>query len=138
MELKLVRDQLSPTFTHGKLYVNGVFQCYTLEDTDRGLEVGGKKIAGKTAIPLGKYPVVVNRSPRFKADMPLLVDVPQFVGIRIHSGNSEKDTEGCILVGEIRGKDTIASSRPAYAKLFEMLREAYLREEEIAISIERA
>ena len=138
MELKLVRDQLSPTFTHGKLYVNGVFQCYTLEDADRRLEAGGKKAYGKTAIPLGKYPVVVNRSPRFKVDMPLLVDVPQFTGIRIHPGNRAEDTEGCILVGEIRGKTSILSSRATYEKLFAMIREAYLREEGITIVVERA
>ena len=138
MELKLVRDQLSPTFTHGKLYVNGVFQCYTLEDADRRLEAGGKKAYGKTAIPLGKYPVVVNRSPRFKVDMPLLVDVPQFTGIRIHPGNTAEHTEGCILVGELRSKASIGNSRVAYEKLFVILREAYLREEEITIVIERA
>lgn len=138
MELKLVRDYLTSGFTHGKLYVNGVFQCYTLEDADRELERGGKKVYGKTAIPLGKYPVVVNRSTRFKVDMPLLVDVPQFTGVRIHTGNTDADTEGCILVGEMRGKASVLSSRAAYAKLFQMIQDAYLREEAITISIERA
>lgn len=138
MELKLVRDYLAQGYTHGKLYVNGVFQCYTLEDTDRELERGGKKVYGRTAIPLGKYPVVVNRSTRFKVDMPLLVDVPQFTGIRIHPGNTAEDTEGCILVGEIRSKASIGNSRVAYERLFSRIKDAYLREEEIIISIERA
>lgn len=137
MELRLIRDRLGPTATLGMLYVDDVFQCFTLEDIDRRLEHGGVKIKGATAIPLGVYSVIVNRSPRFKVDMPLLVDVPQFSGVRIHSGNTADDTEGCILVGDARGVNSVLSSRRAYARLFTMIQSAYVREEDIAISIER-
>lgn len=138
MKLRLVREVLGDNMTQGRLYVNGVYQCYTLEDTDRQLEAGGVKVAGETAIPLGTYPVAVNRSQRFKVDMPLLVNVPQFSGVRIHPGNTPEDTHGCVLVGEIRTKDAIHQSRAAYDKLFKRIREAYLKEEEITITIERA
>jgi hypothetical protein len=76
-----------------------------LEDTVRE-----KKIAGKTAIPEGTYQVIVNRSPKFKRDLPLLLDVPNFEGIRIHRGNTVKDTSGCILVGENKVKGKVINS----------------------------
>lgn len=76
-----------------------------MEDTVRE-----KKIAGKTAIPEGTYQVIVNRSPKFKRDLPLLLDVPNFEGIRIHRGNTVKDTSGCILVGENKVKGKVINS----------------------------
>ena len=137
MKLRLVREILGPRFTQGRLYVNGKFQCYTLEDADRKLDNGGVKIPGETAIPAGKYPVIVNYSSRFKRDMPLLVNVPQFSGIRIHPGNTAEDTEGCVLVGNVRGNGYLSDSRSAYNTLFKMLDTAYDKEEDIEISIER-
>ena len=74
-----------------------------MEDTVRG---HGIKIAGQTAIPAGCYKVVVNRSARFKRDMPLLLDIPEFFGVRIHGGNSSADTTGCILVAKHRCSKT--------------------------------
>lgn len=99
MKLTLVRDVFNKQWTQGKLYVNDAFYCYTLEDTDRFLEAGGTKEQDNTAIPRGIYAVQVTMSPRFKKPLPLLFSVPNFVGIRIHAGNTHHDTEGCILVG---------------------------------------
>ena len=101
MNLVLQRIAQTPEYTIGRLEIDGQFFCNTLEDPVRD-----EKIAGKTAIPEGTYEVIVNRSPRFKRDLPLLLDVPNFEGIRIHRGNTAKDTSGCILVGlnKVKGK----------------------------------
>ncbi len=138
MKLRLIREVLASDYTAGRLYVNNVFQCYTLEDADRRLENGGTKIYGETAIPLGSYPVIVNYSNRFKRELPLLVNVPQFEGIRIHPGNTHEDTHGCILVGNVRGSGQVNDSRAAFNKLFEKLEEAYAKEDAIEITVERA
>lgn len=105
MKLFLQRIAQKPEYTIGKLYIDNQYFCDTLEDTVRE-----HKIAGKTAIPAGTYEVIVNRSPRFKRDLPLLLDVPNFEGIRIHRGNTDKDTSGCILVGENKVKGKVINS----------------------------
>lgn len=137
MKLLLERDQRGQLRTFGKLYVDGVFACETLEDRDRMLETAGckAKVPAQTAIPRGVYPVVVNMSPRFKKRLPLLVDVPCFTGVRIHSGNTEADTEGCILVGTARGSDRVLNSRKAFSALMERIEAAYAREEEITMEV---
>lgn len=112
MELLLKRKFLGKSYTVGALYIDGKYFCDTLEDRvvdrDRSGQFEGdeKKIAGKSAIPYGEYKVIVNRSPKFKRELPRLLDVPHFEGILIHRGNSTADTSGCILVGEnsIRGR----------------------------------
>lgn len=126
MELLLKRLHKTSNSTIGELYVNGVFQCYTLEDVERVV-----KIKNETAIPKGKYKVVITYSNRFKRDLPLLLNVPNFEGVRIHSGNTNHDTEGCILVGLTRSKDFIGNSRKAFAKLFDKLK----KEKEINLTI---
>lgn len=91
-----------PDRTLGKVFINNIFTCYTLEDTVReqpGVPVEKWKIPSKTAIPHGIYKVDFNFSKRFKREMIQLLDVPGFAGIRVHSGNTPEDTEGCILVG---------------------------------------
>ena len=85
--------------------------CDTLEPTWRDYAHGAYKMKGCSAIPEGRYPVVVTWSPKFKEWLPLLLNVPKFSGIRIHAGNTPADTEGCILVGENRLKGQVLDSR---------------------------
>lgn len=135
MKLRLVRFSNTDESTEGKLYIDGVFECHTLEDKDRKLEDGGDKVYGKTAIPRGTYEVIITYSNRFKRDMPLLVDVPGFTGIRIHSGNTSADTDGCILVGDQNSKEDdnfVGASKIAYNRLFKKLKET---EEKITIEV---
>lgn len=135
MNLLLQREIVSDISTIGTLYVDGLRECHTLEDRDRHLEDGGAKVYGETAIPRGTYKVVITYSNRFKQEMPLLVDVPQFDGIRIHSGNEAADTHGCILVGGGIGQDRVFNSRNAYQILFNKLSAAIALGEEIEIEI---
>lgn len=113
------------------------FFCHTLEDTVRV----GKKIYGKTAIPEGDYIVIIDYSPRFKKELPHILkpgrkELDNFVGVRIHSGNSAKDTEGCILVGEWDGKSSyIYNSRKTFENLFVILKKEIEKNKEIALSI---
>ena len=128
MILILDRKYKLPTYTIGKLYIDGEYFCDTLEDKDRGLtdgmtvsEISKIKIKKETAIPTGTYKVTITYSNRFKKNMPLINDVKGFEGIRIHSGNTDKDTEGCILVGFNKVKGNVINSRDTYNKLFSVL-----------------
>jgi len=131
MELKVIRKEFSSKTSIGELYINDVFFCYTLEDTDRNLmqtmgkkEIEELKIYGKTAIPYGRYEVVMTWSNKFKCIMPLVNNVPGYLGIRIHKGNSEVDTLGCLLVGMKKSVDKISNSTDAFDKLFILLKDA--------------
>ena len=93
MLIEVIRTTCGAHCTLGKMYIDGVDMCYTLEDVVRE-----EKVYGETAIPAGRYRVDVTYSNRFQCDMPLVLDVPNFEGIRIHPGNTDKDTHGCILV----------------------------------------
>lgn len=135
MKLELKRDTFTDKTTIGKLYLDGLEFAHTLEDTDRKLEDGGVKVFGKTCIPRGTYDVIVDMSKRFNKLMPLLLRVPQFEGIRIHAGNYDKDTEGCILVGSTRGNDFIGDSRITFESLFKELEVAIMDGEKIEIII---
>ena len=128
MRLTLIRKYKLPTYTIGKLYIDGEYFCDTLEDKDRGLtdsmfvsEISKIKIKKETAIPTGTYKVTITYSNRFKKNMPLINDVKGFEGIRIHSGNTNQDTEGCILVGFNKVKGNVINSRDTYNKLFSVL-----------------
>jgi hypothetical protein len=122
IKLLLIRDVFTATTARGKLYLNGAFQCYTLEDTDRKLELNPEgKIHGQTAIPRGLYKVILSESYRFKRILPEVLGVSGFRGIRIHPGNYAKDTEGCILVGRIPGVDYVGESKLAFDALFKQL-----------------
>lgn len=120
MNLQLERKALKETYTIGRLYVDGVGFCDTLEDKVRP---EGVKIYGETAIPAGTYKVILTHSARFNRVLPLLVDVPMFSGIRIHPGNVAADTHGCILVGVNDVKGRISRSRETFNKLFAVLAE---------------
>lgn len=113
MELLLIRYEFTDKSTIGTLYLDGIKECFTLEDVVRDV-----KIPKETAIPFGRYEVDITMSQRFGRSMPLIKEVPNFEGIRIHSGNTSDDTEGCILVGTTRGKDAIGNSRDAFKELF--------------------
>lgn len=129
MQLQLVRKVFTDQSTIGELSVNGVFECFTLEDKVRPV-----KIKGETAISAGKYEVAVTFSNKFKKFLPLLLDVPNFEGIRIHTGNTPKDTLGCILVGQAKGVDSISNSRLAFGPFFEKI-QAVVRTEKVFIEI---
>lgn len=107
MDLRLKRIDIGEDHILGELYVNKEFLCNILEprlvDVNRNTFFDGdeKKIWGESAIPYGIYKVVVTYSPAFKKRLPLLLDVPHFEGIRIHAGNTLKDTAGCLLPGEV-------------------------------------
>lgn len=135
MNLILQRGLCDESCTIGELSVDGVFECYTLEDVVRP---DGVKIPGETAIPPGCYDVDITHSPRFGCDLPLLVDVKNFSWVRIHPGNDAGDTEGCILVGQTRQPGFVGGSRKAFAALFVQLRDAAARDEPISIEVRAA
>ena len=138
MKLYLERDVRASTFTLGKLHVNGIRMLYTVEDEVRqinGVPIAEWKVKGETAIPTGIYRIVINYSNRFKRMMPQLLDVPGFGGIRIHAGNTDKDTEGCILVGTMRKKDGVTNSRFACDVLQSEIERAIKRGEVVTIEI---
>lgn len=125
MKLLLIREPAGKVCNHGKLYVNGVQECFTLEGSEHG----------RTAIPRGSYEVVITFSQRFKRDMPLVLDVPGFSGVRIHDGDTTEDTEGGVLVGSTRGDQCVRNCRAAFGKLFDQLDEAYAAHESITLEI---
>ncbi len=136
MNLHLQRRLFDPSYTIGVLSINGAFECFTLEDPDRRLESGGEKVLGKTAIPRGKYRVTIDFSQRFQRQLPRLLNVPDFTGIRIHSGNKSEETEGCILVGRTMKPGFIGESKLALESLLIKLFNALDISEEIWITIE--
>lgn len=113
MIITIKRLYKSENSTIGEMTIDGKWECYTLEDKEREV-----KIKSETAIPKGTYKVIINQSNRFKKLLPLLLNVPNFEGVRIHPGNTNHDTEGCILVGRTRSKDFIGQSRKAFESLF--------------------
>lgn len=141
MELILNRIAKKDTYTIGRLYVNGTYLCDTLEDKDRGLtkdmsvsEIQKKKVYGETAIPIGKYQVIMSYSNKFKKVLPLILNVPGYSGIRFHSGNTANDSLGCILVGQNKVVGKVINSRDTMNKLQKILTEA-CKKEKIYITI---
>jgi hypothetical protein len=133
MELKLTRKWLTKNSTIGELTVDGKFECFVIEDN---YPTPWVKTPGKTAIPVGKYEVIVNKSQRFGVDMPLLLNVPQYQGVRIHPGNTAADTEGCLLPGRIRQTDKVLESKLAYEALFTKIKAALAKGEKVHVTIE--
>lgn len=141
MELTLKRIARKPTYTIGRMYVNGEYFCDTIEDVDRGLKqtddlkkISAVKVKGKTAIPMGRYLVTKTFSTRFKRDMYLLNNVPGFAGVRIHSGNTDKDTEGCLILGKNKAVGKVLESKDT-VNAFEKVLDKVTKEE-IFITIE--
>jgi hypothetical protein len=138
MKMRLERLQRDPDVTIGALSVDGTFECWVCEDTVRevpGQPVSVWKLAGKTAIPAGTYAVDITLSARFKRDLPLLLDVPGFTGIRIHPGNTAEDTDGCLLPGDMRLAKSVGQSRVAFDRLFAQIRVAKVKGERITIEV---
>lgn len=142
MELILKRDTFTSESTIGSLSIDGKFECYILEDKDRGLidtmsiaEIVGTKIYGKTAIPYGRYEVDWTMSNRFKVMMPILKNVKGYEGIRIHKGNTEIDSLGCLLCGTKKASNRITESTAATNKLYTKIAEAKKQGIKIYITI---
>jgi hypothetical protein len=142
MELYLKRDTFTDVSTTGKLLIDGQFECFILEDKDRGLtdsmplaEIVATKVYGKTAIPYGRYEIDWTMSARFKVFMPILLNVKGYSGIRIHKGNSEIDSLGCLLCGRKRANNVITESTAATNLLYTKIQTAKSRREKIFITI---
>lgn len=153
MNITIKRTFKADKYTIGKLYVNGIYECDTLEDTDRGLtkdsplsEIQSKKVYGETAIPTGTYKIDMNTvSPKFKdrswakfcgGKLPRLIDVPGYSGVLIHVGNKPADTLGCILVGDNKIKGQVINSTSTFQELYSLMLKAKVAGEEITITIE--
>lgn len=127
MELMVNREVFTEDSSLGSLFIDDQFECYTLEDKYReitGEPVETWKVKGETAIPLGRYAIQLLNSYRFQMVTPHLMNVPGFTAIEIHPGNTNKDTEGCILVGNQRNEDSISNSRLAFGALMAKLQVA--------------
>ena len=147
MELILKRIAKRKTYTIGRLYIRrqvmdeylpGIedqYFCDTLEPTCRDYEHGAYKVKGRSAIPEGRYAVVISFSPKFKQWLPILLGVPKFDGIRIHAGNTAADTEGCILIGKNREVGKVLDSRKWLYELKQKIVEAKDRGEAVWITI---
>lgn len=132
MDILLKRIAKKETYTIGKLYIDNVYFCDTIEDKDRGLnqdmsinDIKKKKVYGETAIPTGTYSLIIDYSNRFKRRMAHILNVPGYEGIRIHTGNTAKDSLGCIIVGKNKVVSKVIESKITYDKLFPLLEKAY-------------
>lgn len=145
MELEIIRNTFTDKSSIGDWSVNGERKCFSLEDTDRGLDsamdfeqLEKQKQHGKTAIPYGRYEVIINMSNRFKVLMPLLLNVPGYAGVRIHPGNKAEDTEGCLLPGMTKDINFVGSSRGAYLIIYRLIESALNRNEKVFITIKKS
>lgn len=131
MILRVIREPSTAASTLGILLIDGVFACWTLEDVVRAV-----KIPGETAIPAGRYDVRLSLSQRFQKVLPEVLAVPGFTGIRIHAGNTQADTAGCLLVGRVRAYDRVEESKLALMNVMEHLRRATTAGDPITLTIE--
>ena len=142
MKIELHRKWRKKGYSIGILYIDGKRICETLEDEDRGLfedmslsDIRRVKVKGETAIPVGRYQITWTYSLRFRKMLPLLNSVPGYEGIRIHSGNKARDTEGCILCGRNTEVGTVTNSRYWTGKVNALIERAIKAKEEVTISI---
>lgn len=141
MKLNLKRIALKSNYTIGKLFINDVYYCDTIEDKVIDINKNGKfddgltKVMHQTAIPYGTFKVVVNYSPKFKRELPRLLDVPYFEGILIHNGNDQNSTSGCIIVGENKVVGKVTNSTFYMNNLTARIKDAQNKGETITITI---
>lgn len=143
LELKVKRRWFAEDYTIGTFFADGERVCDTIEDKNRDLnrdgdlnDKGEGKVYGETAIPFGRYEVVLNISPKFKRRLPRLLNVKHFEGILIHRGNTVKDTHGCIIVGENKVKGKVINSTFYEKKVVEICEQAIEEGKRIFITIE--
>lgn len=135
MLIEIIRDDELPTRTFGKMFIDGKYFGETLEDTDREMEKGGIKVYGESAIPRGRYQVVTSVSRRFGREMPEVLDVPEFRGVRIHGGNGPDDTLGCPLLGQVRTATGVANCKGINDRLMMYLKAAMQRGEDVWLEV---
>lgn len=141
MELLLKRKYLKNNYTIGDLYIDNKFYCNILEDTVRDFNKDGTfncgelKISGHTAIPYGEYEIKVTYSNKFNRELPLLLDVKHFAGIRIHRGNTVDDSSGCLLPGENKKEGTVVNSTKYEIELTKLIKECNTKKEKVIIKI---
>lgn len=137
MEIKVKRIYHGKLYTIGRLSIGGQYICDTMEPPWRDFGMGrrGEKVPGRTAIPEGRYLLVVTFSQRFQKWLPLLIGVYGFSGVRIHAGNTVADTQGCLLVGQNRVVGKVVNSRAAMERLMARIREAERFNEPIHLTI---
>lgn len=133
----IIRPTKGETFTPGRMYAAGLMLGYTCEDEDRRLETVGieEKQYGRTAISRGMYRLEVTFSQRFQKELPAVVDVPAFAGIRIHGGNHAEDSLGCILLGQVRTADGVANCAATVQRLIAMIKACEARNEKCYLEI---
>lgn len=156
MNIEVIRKHFKPSYTIGKLFINGEYFCDTLEDTDRGLtdtmteeDILKVKVKGNTCIPYGKYEITLNiKSPKYsnftkykyaafaEGKIPRLLNVKGFEGILIHAGNTADHTDGCILVGENKVKGQVINSQATWTNLYKLMKAANDKKEPITITIQ--
>lgn len=135
MKLLLERAFPREKYTIGRLYVNDEYYCSTLEPPVRDYENGEEKVYGNSAIPKGEYEIMYRWSPTFRCAMPYLKNVPYFTGVMIHTGNSVKDTKGCILVGLNLLVGKVCNSKAMFRELNAAMFMAWNKKEKITIEI---
>ena len=139
MNFLLRRRYLGPEYTIDSLSVDGIYLCDMIEDKVRDYDKDGdldeEKVFGETAIPYGIYEMDLTMSPKFKRLLPIIMNVPHFTGIRIHRGNSAKDSHGCLLPGENKAKGKVLRSTKYEMLIVEKMLEAIRNNETIAIEV---
>lgn len=137
MKIDIVRDKKEDCAIGG-MKIDGVFFGYTLEDKVReisGTPVEFWKVQNQTAIPAGTYEVGIDMSTRFGRPMPIVKNVPGFSGVRIHIGNTDENTEGCILIGLTCTENAIGRSTDAFKLFFPRLQAAIMAGQRVALTI---
>ena len=142
MKLRLRRRYLGLEYTIGSLFIDGVYLCDTIEDKVRDYnqdgdlnDPGEEKVFGETAIPYGFYEIDLTMSPKFKRLLPIILNVKHFTGIRIHRGNTAKDSHGCPLVGENKAKGKVLNSTKYEMLIVEAMLKAIRNQENMTIEV---